>query len=89
VFLLVARMTSLFHHTKPLVEMVSHELFCLGWPQTMISQLSASQVTGKGTSLAGSYCVLTWILVLYMTPPPLIYYLTDFTGKENVACVVN
>jgi hypothetical protein len=42
--LTIAGMTGAYHPAQLLVEMGSHELFCSGWPRTMILLISASQV---------------------------------------------
>jgi hypothetical protein len=42
-------MISACHHVQLLVQVGSHELFCLGWPQTKIISLS----TSLGARIAG------------------------------------
>jgi hypothetical protein len=40
----VAGMTGISHHVQLICEIGSYELFCIGWPQTMILQISSSWV---------------------------------------------
>jgi hypothetical protein len=60
----VAGTTGMYHHTSLLIEMKSTH-FCLGWPQTVMVQISNSQVA----EITGmSHCTQRLLLFLYCIP---------------------